>query len=122
MKISFLTLLFFAVANLCLAQQSKFAIVDKDNNPANYGVNALKSKISLTISVDASTTSIYPFNNIPNDSLGNIVFLENAQKALLTVRLRKDSLQYYRYTIIENDTKVIVKDAIPNKEATSPVI
>jgi two-component system LytT family sensor kinase len=115
MKISFLTLLFFAVANLCLAQQSKYAIVDKDNNPTNYGVNALKSKISLIISVNASTTSIYPFNNVPNDSLGNIVFLENAQKALLTVRLRKDSLKYYRYTIIENDTKVIVKDAIPNK-------
>jgi two-component system LytT family sensor kinase len=114
MKKRFFTLLFCAVANLCLAQQSKFTIVDENNNPTNYGVNALKSKMNLTISVDKSTKSINPFNHIPNDSLGNIVFLENAKKALLTVRLRKDSLKYYRYTIIENNTKVIVKDAVPS--------
>ena len=116
MKIRFLCLLLCLITNLCLAQNHEFSVVDKENKrPANYGVNALRSKISLTLSVDTFTKSIKPFNQIPGDSLGNIVFLENAQEALVTVRLRKDSLQYYRYTVIENDTKIITRDAVPGK-------
>lgn len=116
MKIRLLCFLLCLITNLCLGQKEEFPIVDKVTKlPINYGVNALKSKINLTLSVDTLTKSIKPFNQIPGDSLGNIVFLENAQKALVTVRLRKDSLKYYRYTVIENDTNIVIRDAVPSR-------
>lgn len=116
MKTRLLCLLLCLLTKLCLAQKEEFPVVDKQTNlPLNYGVNALRSKISLMLSVDTLTKSIKPFNHIPGDSLGTIVFLENAQTAHVTVLLRKDSLKYYRYTVIENDTNIVIRDAVPSK-------
>jgi two-component system LytT family sensor kinase len=115
MKTRFL-FLFFLISNaICIAQDERYPVVDKQNVPYNYVVSAPKSKIQLSLAVDAFTKSLRPFNKLPNDSLGTIVFLENAQNAFVSVRLRKDSLPYYRYTVIENDQKIIIKDAVPQK-------
>lgn len=81
----------------------------------HYSVNSLNSKVSLFLEADKFATSIKPFNLIPNDPLGTIVYLENAQKILVTTRVRKDSLKYYRYSIVENDTNMVVNNALLTK-------
>ncbi|MES2454626.1 MAG: histidine kinase [Bacteroidota bacterium] len=115
MKTLFNCLLFCLLCKLGFAQEKKFAVVDQDGRPTIYNVSSLKSKITLSLSVDPFTRSIKPFDQLQNDELGTIVYLEDAKKALLTVLLRKDSLSYYRYSVVENDTVSLVKDAVPKK-------
>ena len=115
MIIRILFLFFFLIGTDCIAQDEQYPIVDKQNVPLNYVVSARKSKIQIFLSVDAFTKSIKPFNKLPNDSLGTIVFLQNAQSAFVSLLLKKDSLPYYRYTVVENDKEVIIKDAVPKK-------
>ncbi|SMC97867.1 sensor histidine kinase [Pedobacter nyackensis] len=95
---------------ICKAQQ-KYAIIDEYGQPASYGVSALASKIPVYLATDKNTKSIDPFNPIPNDPLGTIVFLDRATTISVTTRLKKDSLNYYRYTVIENDTTIIKSNA-----------
>jgi len=115
MKTLFNCLLFCLLSICSLAQKKPYPVLDEDGVPITYGVSSLKSKIPIFLRVDAFTRSITSLDQLPNDSLGAIVYLENAQKGLVTVRLRKDSLKYYRYSITENDTNVLIKDGIPNK-------
>lgn len=111
----------FIVFIICLLSvtawgQQKRPVIDKETGePNNYGVSSLNSKIQVFLQTDRNTKSISPFNNITNDPLGSVVYLEGASKILLTTRLRKDSLSYYRYTVIENDTNTIVSNALLTK-------
>lgn len=105
---------------LCLLQTIVFAqsatpVYDTDGNLMNYGVSSLNSRIQLTLQPDKHTTSIKPFQQIPNDPLGTIAYLEGAKKVLLTTRLKKDSLSYYRYSIIENDSITLVDNGLLSK-------
>lgn len=110
MKKLFLILSFCSLTVIAMGQTEN-AIVDEDGRPANYGVSALSSAIPLFLSVDKQTRSIEPFNAIPNDPLGTIVYLNGATTATVTTRLRKDSLSYYRYSVIENDSTTLVANA-----------
>lgn len=88
---------------------------DANGNLTSFGVSQLRSKITLFLKADKQTKSIRPFNQIPNDPLGSIVFLEGAKQVEVTTRLKKDSLEYYRYSIIENDTNVIINNGVLRK-------
>lgn len=87
--------------------QQKYSIIDEDGQPVNYGVSSLRSKIPVYVSTDRQTKAIVPFNQIPNDPLGSMVFLLDATSVSVTTRIKKDSLSYYRYSIFENDTTVV---------------
>ncbi len=110
MKIIF-NLFCLLLINFIAFGQSTGTIVDEDGTPTNYLVSTMTSKNSLYINVDKKTKAINPFNAIPANPLGNVVYLDGATTAKVTTRLRKDSLSYYRYSIIENDTVVKVWDA-----------
>lgn len=86
--------------------QQKFPLTD-EYGPINYGVSSLSSKIPVYLTADKQTKSISPFNTIPNDPLGTMVYLEGATTVSVTTEVKKDSLSYYRYSIFENDTTVI---------------
>ena len=85
-------------------------VLDGNGNPINYDVSPPRSNIILLLKADTLTRSIRPLNQIPNDPMGSIVFLEGAKQVQVTTRIKADSLRYYRYSIIENDTTVILRD------------
>lgn len=109
MKKLFLILTFCLFAHAGIGQSlglDNFPVVTR-YGPANYRVSASDSEIPISISVDKHTKSINPFNTIPNDPLGTIVFLDKATTATVTTLVRKDSLSYYRYSIQEDNTMLI---------------
>jgi len=115
MKTKFFIFLFCSLSASSSAQR-KFSVIDAETGtPNNYIVSSLNSKIQVILQADPKTKSISPFNAIANDPLGTVVYLEGASKILLTTRLRKDSLSYYRYTVIENDTNTIVSNGLLTK-------
>jgi len=109
MKTTFFLLAFSLLLSFGKAQQ-KFPVTDK-YGPVTYNVSSLSSKIPIYLATDNRTKSISPFNTIPNDPLGTMVYLEGATTVSVTTRLKKDSLSYYRYSIFENDTTVIQSNA-----------
>lgn len=115
MKINIILLLLCLLSATASGQQKLPVIDDEIGKPFNYGISSLNSKIQVFLETDRNTKSISPFNYITNDPLGSVVYLEGANKILLTTRLRKDSLSYYRYTIVENDTNTIVSNALLTK-------
>lgn len=110
-----ISLLFFCILSTFCPAQFKHRVLDEYGNPMNYRISSPRSKIPIFLVADKLTTSLRPFNGIPNDSLGSIVFLEGATSVSVTTRLKKDSLSYYRYSIIENDTAVLVSNALLTK-------
>jgi two-component system, LytTR family, sensor kinase len=114
--LTFLT--FFLIFCTCLAQEKrpvKWEDGEVKGEVINYGVSSLNSKFQIFLEPDENTKSISPFNHIPNDPLGTIVFLEGATTVSVTTRVHKDSLKYYRYSIIENDTVVKVSNHLLSK-------
>ena len=104
--LTFLSL--FLISCTCLAQEKR-PVKDEDG-VFNYGVSSLNSKIQVFLQPDEHTKSISPFNYIPNDPLGTVVFLEDATTVDVTTRIHKDSLKYYRYSLTDNDTSVIASN------------
>ncbi|MGY3213907.1 sensor histidine kinase [Mucilaginibacter sp. HD30] len=102
--LTFLSL--FLISCTCLAQE-KLPLRDQSGQMATFGVSSLNSKIQIFLQADEHTKSISPFNYIPNDPLGTVVFLEGATTVNVTTRIHKDSLKYYRYSITENDSSII---------------
>ncbi|WP_316791859.1 sensor histidine kinase [Pedobacter frigoris] len=110
MKITLTLLLLSLLVNFSKAQQ-KNAMVDQYGSPLSYYVSSLQSKINVSLKTDKYTKSIIPFNPIPHDSLGTMVYLEKATTVNVTTQVKKDSLSYYRYSIFENDTTVVQSNA-----------
>ncbi len=101
---------------LCLtfglfAMAQKHSALDNNGRLVTFGVNSPESKIKIIFQADSATTFIEPFIFVPNDPLGTAVILRGAKKVTVTTWVRKDSLDYYRYTLIENDSNVIVSNA-----------
>ncbi len=115
MKTNFIVFIICLLSVTAWGQQKLPVIDEQTGEPNNYGVSSLNSKIPVFLQTDRNTKSISPFNYIANDPLGSVVYLEGASKISLTTRLRKDSLSYYRYTVIENDTNTIVSNALLTK-------
>jgi len=110
MKTIFILFTFSLLFSIGRAQQ-KLPVTDKSGQPLNYGISHLLSKIDVTLTTDRKTKSISPFNPIPNDPLGTIVYLEDATSVSISTRVRKDSLSYYRYSVFENDTTAVKSNA-----------
>lgn len=88
---------------------------DKDGNLINYIVTNYKSNCNIRLRFDEGTKWISGYNKISSEPLKNNVFLGNAKKITLESIINKDSIKYYRYSIIQDDSVYLVDDAIPNK-------
>jgi two-component system LytT family sensor kinase len=114
--LTFLT--FFIISCTCLAQEKrpvKWEDGETIGEVIKYGVSSLNSKFQISLKPDENTKSISPYNQIPNDPLGTIVFLEGATTVSVTARIHKDSVKYYRYSITENDTVVKASNQLLSK-------
>lgn len=107
-----LSLLFFAFA--ANAQKNRY-LVDEYGNPMHYSIARKYSKCNIFLVVDSGTKQVTPFEYLNNSALGNVVLLREAKFIDLESRIQKDSLNFYRYSIVENDTIILKKDAIPQK-------
>jgi len=87
--------------------QQKYPIIDPNGEPANYVVTSLRSKIPIYVSTDKKTKAIVPFNVVPDNPLGSMVYLLDATTISVTTLIKKDSMSYYRYSVFENDTTVV---------------
>lgn len=104
-----------AITINCLAQRSSADIAnDSSGKPLYYSVSAPNSNSGLSLTIDKNTKWIKPQNIIPNQPLTNYVFMEGAKEIGLYISIPKDSVQYYRYSIIEDDRNWLVSDAVPN--------
>jgi len=116
MKTTFTLLVFSLLFSLFSKGQWKFPVTDQDGRPSNYGIGKLSSKkIAISIATDKQAKSISPFNNIPNDPRGYLVYLEHATTVHVTALIKKDSLSNYRYSIFENDSIAVQSNVQFNK-------
>ncbi|MFF5383087.1 sensor histidine kinase [Pedobacter suwonensis] len=113
MKKIIFSLSLILLAIVAHAQKSKY-LVDEYGNPMHYSVAAKFSKCNVFLVVDSGTKKVTPFEYL-NSALNNIVLLNGATSIELESRIQKDSLSFYRYSIIENDSIILKKDAIPIK-------
>lgn len=102
------------LATVVYAQKNKY-LVDEYGNPKHYEVQQKFGKCNIFLVVDSGTKQVTPFEYLTNFPLGNIVLLKGATSIELESRIQKDSLSFYRYSIIENDSIILKKDAIPIK-------
>ncbi|MBO9676236.1 MAG: histidine kinase [Sphingobacteriaceae bacterium] len=72
----------------------------------------------ISFTVDQFTKTVNYHNDIQNQPLSNLVYLEGTQEINLFGYINKDSLSFYRYNIVENDDNQIVSDAIPQVNKT----
>ena len=116
MKTTFTLLVFSLLFSLFSKGQWKFPVTDQYGRPSNYGIGTLSSKnIAISIATDKQTKSISPFNNIPNDPRGYLVYLEHATTVHVTALIKKDSLSNYRYSIFEDDSIAVQSNVQFNK-------
>jgi len=105
-----ISLLFFAFV----------ASAQKNNYNINYGKNYVYSAsngsgfgFGLSFTVDQFTKTVDYHNTIQNQPLSNLVYLEGTKEINLFGYINKDSLSFYRYNVVENDSNQIVSDAMP---------
>ncbi|RZK17674.1 MAG: sensor histidine kinase [Pedobacter sp.] len=96
-------------------QKDKNLIVDKNGNLINYRVTNRKSNCNIDLRFDKETKWISFYNEVLGEPLRNNVFLGAAKKISLETRIHKDSLKYYRYSIIQDDSTYLIDEAIPSK-------
>ena len=114
MKKYFILLLLWWLSWNCFGQKKN---LDKyyRGDYTSYPVSSQNSNCLVLLNIDNNTTYLCPWNTIPNDPLGNAAFMGGTKTATLTTYLKKDSVKFYRYSIIEDDKKVLIKDGILNK-------
>ncbi|RBQ07037.1 sensor histidine kinase [Pedobacter miscanthi] len=106
---------------LCLSlksfgQEKKDIFLSEANgNSMLYGISSPYSNCPVSLRIDERTKWISIGNLESGDPLKNNVFLGQAENIHLEMRIHKDSLKYYRYSIIENDSVFLVDDAVPSK-------
>jgi len=88
--------------------------VDGSGHPVRYPASALGSAFYIGISIDKSTKWIKYHNMIANQPFNNYVFLKGTKTITVFEYVPKDSVNYYRYNIIENDNNWLATDAMPN--------
>jgi len=113
-KIICLLLLCFPLYSLCQEKKSPF-LSEANGNTMSYGITTSYSNCPVLLRVDERTKWISFGNPESSDPLKNNVFLGEAKTIHLEMRIHKDSLKYYRYSIVENDSIYLVDDAIPSK-------
>lgn len=114
MKKIFLSIYLLLFAFGANAQKNKY-LVDEYGNPMHYSIAVRYSKYNIFLVVDSGTKKVTPFEYLNGSHLGNIVLLQKAKSIELESRIQKDSLKFYRYSIIENDSIILKKNAIPER-------
>lgn len=113
-KIIYLIILCFPLYSLSQVKNNTF-LSEANGNSMLYGITSPYSNCPVLLRVDERTKWISFSNPEPSDPLKNSVFLGEAKTIHLEMRIHKDSLKYFRYSIVENDSVFLVDDAIPSK-------
>jgi two-component system LytT family sensor kinase len=108
-------ILLLTLAISVFAQRKDDFTRDEKGNPQHYTITGTSRSKGVMLTVDKATTWISPFNSMTGDQSTRFVFLSGTKQIKLETKIHKDSIKYYRYSIIENDNRYIVDDAIPNK-------
>lgn len=114
MKFRLTFLLFLLISHRSFSQKSA-PIPNEDGNIIIYRVSAPTSKIPLILETNRKLTSRPVYEFLPGDNLGTFVYLEDSNEIRLSAAIKKDSLKYYRYSILENDTNLLADHKIPDK-------
>lgn len=110
----FLAPLFLVVPFSVFAQKAVHLSTSPNGTPIYYsGSNGTGIGFSLSLTVDSATTRVDTRNTVPNQPFNSLVYLEGCKKIGLSGWINKDSLDFYRYSITENDSHQIVEDAKP---------
>lgn len=105
----YFTLLFLLITSACFGQDKASLTKDKFGNIMHYGITATSSISTVSLTIDEATEYISAFNYSLKTGADNFVLLKGSKQIKLSLTIPKDSIKYYRYNLIENDT-VIVKD------------
>ncbi|NQX41330.1 histidine kinase [Pedobacter steynii] len=109
-----LALLFLVTSFPVFAQKPVNLSTSKNGTPiyhsAGSGANV---GLGLSFTVDSATTRIDTHNSVPNQPFNTMVYLEGSKKISLFGWVNKDSVDFYRYNVTENDNHQIVEDAKP---------
>lgn len=109
-KLKIILLLLTVIAVTVKAQKRDINNLDKlEKN----GASVLGGGFGLTIGIDENTKWIENHNMLANQPLKNYVFLKGTKKIAIFGYIPRDSANYYRYNIIENDNKLLATNAIP---------
>ena len=101
---------------ICSWTQEKNRNISTDpaGNPIYYSASTSTPYQGLALTIDKNTKWIEYHNTIPNQPLTNFVFLEGTKEIGLFLLLPEDSVQYYRYSIIEDNIHWLFSDATPD--------
>ncbi len=116
MKKLLVTLMGLTFTIYCSGQNKPIDIAnDPAGNPIYYSASAPTSNAGLILTIDKSTKWIEYHNTIPNQPLSNFVFLEGTKEIGLFLFVPEDSAKYYRYSIIEDNSRWLYSDATPKQ-------
>jgi len=106
-------LMVFTVAANAQAQAPINQSVDGSGNFIRYTASAVNSGFNLAIGIDKNTKWIEYHNMIANQPFNNYVFLKGTKMVTVFGYINKDSLNYYRYNIIQNDNNLLATNVTP---------
>lgn len=98
-----------------IAQSKSAYLSDEYGNPVYYKIDDDDWRCNVFFVIDSSTKDVKYFRNFSNGHLNDIFLLQGAKFIGLESRVHKDSLDFYRYSVIENDNKTLVSDAVFRK-------
>ncbi len=93
--------------------QKKTFRTSQIDTSAYYSASYNHIGFGLSVKIDKSTKRINYAHPIPNQPNSRLTYLEGTKRIKLFGYIHKDSLQYYRYSIVEDDIKQIVSEATP---------
>lgn len=111
-KIILLLLLFSVVING--NAQNKY-LVDEHGKPKHYLISRKWSKNNIYMLVDGQTRSVNVFKYLNNYPDANAALLTGAKTIELETQIQKDSLSFYRYSIVIDDSIKLKDKLIPTK-------
>jgi two-component system LytT family sensor kinase len=110
-----LIILLLSIMQIVIAQPKSAYIVDEYGNPVHYEIDNDYRRCNMFFVVDSSAKDVKFFRNFSNGHLTDIFLLKGAKFTGLESRVHKDSLDFYRYSVIENGNKILVSDAVFRK-------
>ncbi len=107
--------LFFLLISLALTtrgwaqEKNRDISTDSSGNPMYYSASISTPYRGLALTIDKSTKWIEYLNTISNQPFTNFVLLEGTREIGLFLIVPKDSVQYYRYSIIEDNVNWLIQ-------------
>jgi len=84
----------------------------KNNSMNYYGISGINGKF-LYLTADTGTLKMSSLMVYPNKPRTGFVYLEGASKIKIDANIPKDSLKYFRYSVVQDDHIYLAKDLIP---------